>query len=238
MCALKYNFKVDEACEYVLEMSSSNSSSNSSSMKKKGRPSKSKKVLELSGEDLFASLVMSTISKVDSNEVDSNEVDSVKVNSANDSMNKNKSDLAAKKKEKEFMIAAEKNEKIMLMKKMKQEKADLLASKKAEAKAEKDALVEAKKLEKASNVKSNVKSKDNGYVPERPSPAFIDPPVSEEEADVVKKIDFEGKKYLKSKKTGIVYNMEQDVIGKWNEEKQRIDFQEEEESEDEYDEDN
>jgi outer membrane protein assembly factor BamA len=60
----------------------------------------------------------------------------------------------------------------------------------------------------------------------------------EDEADVVKKINFEGKKYLKSKNTGIIYNMDQDVIGKWNEEKQRIDFNEQdEESEDEYDED-
>jgi hypothetical protein len=61
---------------------------------------------------------------------------------------------------------------------------------------------------------------------------------AEEEADVVKKIDFEGKKYLKSKKTGIIYNMDQDVIGKWNESKQRIDFDETgEESEEDYDED-
>jgi hypothetical protein len=70
---------------------------------------------------------------------------------------------------------------------------------------------------------------------DRPTPAFVDPP---EEADVVKKIMFEGKKYLKSKNTGIIYNMEQDVIGKWNEEKNRIDFDETgEESEEEYDED-
>jgi hypothetical protein len=55
---------------------------------------------------------------------------------------------------------------------------------------------------------------------------------------VVKKIMFEGKKYLKSKNTGIIYNMEQDVIGKWNEAKNRIDFDETgEESEEEYDED-
>ena len=58
----------------------------------------------------------------------------------------------------------------------------------------------------------------------------------EEEPDVVKKFEFEGKKYLKSKKTGIIYNMEQDKIGKWNEAKQRIDFDViEEESCDEYD---
>ena len=46
----------------------------------------------------------------------------------------------------------------------------------------------------------------------------------EEEADVVKKIKFEGATYLKSKKSGIVYNMEQDVIGKWDEATQKIIF--------------
>ena len=70
---------------------------------------------------------------------------------------------------------------------------------------------------------------------DRPTPTFVAPP---DDADVVKKIMFEGKKYLKSKNTGIIYNMEQDVIGKWNEEKNRIDFDETgEESEEEYDED-
>ena len=56
----------------------------------------------------------------------------------------------------------------------------------------------------------------------------------EEEADVVKKIEFEGKPYYKSKNTGVIYNMEQEVVGKWNEERNAIDFEEEEEEE-EYD---
>ena len=64
--------------------------------------------------------------------------------------------------------------------------------------------------------------------------------------DVVKKIDFEGKKYLMSKTTGIIYdyneyvtNGEQKVKGHWNETKKKIDFSPEsdEESEEEYDED-
>ena len=66
----------------------------------------------------------------------------------------------------------------------------------------------------------------------------------EEEPDVVKKIEVDGKKYLKSKKTGIIYdyveyttNGEQVVVGKWNETKNQIDFvATEEESEEEYDE--
>jgi hypothetical protein len=96
-------------------------------------------------------------------------------------------------------------------------------------KQEKQAAAEIKKENKKDNKKSKVDDDD------RPSPAFVEPP---EEADVVKKIVFEGKKYLKSKNTGIIYNMEQDVIGKWNEAKNRIDFDETgEESEEEYDED-
>ena len=65
----------------------------------------------------------------------------------------------------------------------------------------------------------------------------------EEEPDVVKKIEFEGNKYLKSKKTGVVYdyteyvkNGEQVVIGKWNDASNKIDFNKtsDEEEEEEY----
>ena len=67
--------------------------------------------------------------------------------------------------------------------------------------------------------------------------------MEDEEPDVVKKIEFEGKKYLKSKKTGIIYDYaeyvkteEQIVIGQWNESTNKIDFKNtSEESEDEYD---
>jgi hypothetical protein len=56
----------------------------------------------------------------------------------------------------------------------------------------------------------------------------------EEESDVVKKFEYEGVKYLKSKKTGIIYNMEQEMVGKWNEETKKIVFEElEDESSDE-----
>ena len=58
---------------------------------------------------------------------------------------------------------------------------------------------------------------------------------------MVKKIEYEGKKYLKSKKTGIVYDYQkyvkegdQVVIGKWNDTTNKIEFADEEEDEDEY----
>jgi len=62
--------------------------------------------------------------------------------------------------------------------------------------------------------------------------------VEEETPDVVKKFEFEGKSYYKSKKSGIIYNMDQEVVGKWNEENNKIDFEEEEyeETEDDYEE--
>ena len=56
----------------------------------------------------------------------------------------------------------------------------------------------------------------------------------EEEVDVVRKIEFEGKSYYKSNNTGVIYNMDQEVVGKWNTERSGIDFEEEEEEE-EYD---
>jgi hypothetical protein len=122
-----------------------------------------------------------------------------------------------------------------------QKKQALAEQKKQEAEQKKLALAEQKKLALAEQKKPAEKKvatkKTKVDDDDRPSPAFVDPPA--EEADVVKKIMFEGKKYLKSKNTGIIYNMEQDVIGKWNEEKNRIDFDETgEESEEEYDEDN
>ena len=249
-------------------------------LKAKGRPKKSKKVLELAGEeeDLFASLVMSSLvpsktieediieetvtSEISENESEDNsslgDVDVVveakpksskasKASKASSSAspeekealaNLKKEALAFKKAElaeQKKLAAEQKKAELAEQKKVEAEQKKLAAEqKKAELaeqkKVEKLALAEQKKLEKKVSTK---KSKVEDDV--RPTPAFVDPP---EEADVVKKIMFEGKKYLKSKNTGIIYNMEQDVIGKWNEEKNRIDFNvEDEESEEEYDDD-
>jgi hypothetical protein len=246
-------------------------------LKAKGRPKKSKKVLELAGEeeDLFASLVMSSLvpsktidediieetvtSEISENESEDNsslgDVDVV-VEAKPKSSKASKASSSASPEEKEALAnlkkeaLAFKKAELAEQKKLaaEQKKAELAEQKKVEAeqkklaaeqkkaelaeqkKVEKLALAEQKKLEKKVSTK---KSKVEDDV--RPTPAFVDPP---EEADVVKKIMFEGKKYLKSKNTGIIYNMEQDVIGKWNEEKNRIDFNvEDEESEEEYDDD-
>ena len=111
---------------------------------------------------------------------------------------------------------------------------ELAKQKKETERLEKEALAKQKKQAAEEEKAKKDSSKQKKTKKEEVKPAS--PVEEEEEADVVKKIEFEGKKYLKSKNTGIIYNMEQDVIGKWNEEKNRIDFDETgEESEEEYD---
>lgn len=260
-------------------------------LKAKGRPKKSKRVLELAGEeeDLFATLVMSSLVPSAANKADDviEETVTSEITSESDDnsslgdvdvvveakpsktskasskaspeekealANLKKEALAFKKAEEKLAAEQKKKElaeqkkaeaeqkKLALAEQKKLEKQEAEQKKLALAeqkKLEKQALAEQKKLEKPATEKKVLAKQKKTKVDDddRPSPAFIDPPA--EEADVVKKIMFEGKKYLKSKNTGIIYNMEQDVIGKWNEEKNRIDFNVEgEESEDEYDEDN
>jgi len=243
---------------------------------KKGRPKKSKKVLELAGEeDLFASLVMTANSSpVEENVIEETvtvevvadgefqlgdvvveaSVKEVKAKAPKVPKVKELSEeqkaakaLAQQEKEQKAAIAEqkkiEKEQKAAIaeQKKIEKEEKAALAEQKKVEKEQKAAIAEQKKVEKEQKVEKKVAEKkqvnktniDNDD--DRPTPVFVAPP---DDTDVVKKVMFEGKKYLKSKNTGIIYNMEQDVIGKWNEEKQRIDFDEEgEESEDEYDED-
>ena len=269
-------------------------------LKAKGRPKKTKRVLELAGEeeDLFASLVMSSLVPSAANKADNVIEETVTSEITSESEGDDNSSLgdvdvvveAKPKPEKKPKVSAEEKAALAEQKKLalaeqkkaeaeqkkqealaqqNQKKLALAEQKKAEAeqkklalaeqkklekqeaeqkklalaeqkKLEKQALAEQKKLEKPATEKKVLAKQKKTKVDDddRPSPAFIDPPAAEE-ADVVKKIMFEGKKYLKSKNTGIIYNMEQDVIGKWNEEKNRIDFNvADEESEDEYDEDN
>ena len=250
-------------------------------LKVKGRPKKSKKVLELAGEeeDLFASLVMSAnavelstvIESVVTEEVVSEDTDSSLgdvdvVVSANTKVKQpaekkepavkktaekkepkvkqtaeEKELLAKQKAEEKALLAKQKSdEKALLAKQKSEEKKKLTKEKKVKDVATKDVATKEVATKEVTTKKVTTKKTKETKIDDddRPSPAFVDPPV--DEADVVKKITFEGKKYLRSKKSGIVYNMEQDVIGKWNEEKQRIDFNEaddksDEESEDEYD---
>ena len=58
----------------------------------------------------------------------------------------------------------------------------------------------------------------------------------DEESDSVTRMEYKGVKYLKSSNTGVIYNMDEDVVGKWNDKTKEIDFHDVEEEEEEYDE--
>ena len=117
-------------------------------------------------------------------------------------------------------------------------KKEKLAAEKAEK--EKERL--AKEQEKAAKKAAAELAKKEKETKLASKTAAAPEPVVEEEPDVVKKITYEDKKYLKSKKTGIIYdyneyvtNGEQIVVGKWNELTNKIDFTADEEAEEDYD---
>ena len=153
---------------------------------------------------------------------------------------KKEADKALKEAEKQALVQKKEAEKQALLQK-KAEKEALLQKKeteKAEKEAEKKKKETLKPAVKAS--KSKKESSDSETEKKKSAPA-ADKKVTkevEEEEDVVKRFEFDGVKYLKSKKTGIIYNMDHDVIGKWNEKTGKIDFEEagSEEEEEEYDE--
>ena len=198
----------------------------------KGRPKKEKKVLMIEGEnsdDLFASLVASANN-------DSDEISIIKSKKSDEERaEKEAKRVAAEvaKKEKESKLAAEKAEK-----ELKKEQERLAReAKKAEEEAAKKALAQ-KKEEQRLKDKADKELKKSS----KKSAAALDAE-EDEEPDVVKKVEFEGKKYLKSKKTGIIYdyneyvnNSEQVIVGKWNDSSNKIDFAAAEEEEEEYDE--
>ena len=123
-------------------------------------------------------------------------------------------------------------------------------SKKSEKESKKKAEKEAKEAEKEAKKKAKEAEKDSKKsksvevlpvavavaVDVESSSVETKEKESVEEPDVVKRIDYEGKKYLKSKKTGIIYNMDQEVVGRWNDSTKMIDFMEEEECESDYEE--
>jgi hypothetical protein len=213
----------------------------------KGRPKKAKKVLQIEGDDddLFASLV------ADANNNSGDEA-VIAAKKTTESKKKGKSEeekeverLAKEAKKLALENAKiEKEAKLALEKLQKEQKKQLedearAAKKKAEEdeKAAKKLALEVAKKEKEEKLAAEKLAKES-----KTKKAAKEPEV-EEEPDVVKKIEFEGKKYLKSKKSGIIYdyqeyvkNSEQVMVGKWNESKNKIDFNNSvEESEEEYD---
>ena len=191
--------------------------------KKKGRPKKEPKGLELESKttDLFANLIANSVSSEIDDMCEAEFVKNSEENGVKEIVVSAPAVLSSliveeKKISKEEAKALKEQEKA-LEKAKKEEVKALEKAKKEEAKA----LEKAKKEEEKSSKKKVNKSKIDDDA-DRPTPVFIDPPA--DEPDVVKKIKYEGVTYLKSKKSGIVYNMEQDVIGKWDESSQKILF--------------
>jgi hypothetical protein len=217
----------------------------------KGRPKKSKKVLMIEGddEDLFAALV------AEANEVDSEEIVLSDKKKGKSDEEKEAERLAkeaekaekeakrlAEKAEKEAKLAAEKAEKEAKKKAEEEARLAKKAAEEAEKKAKKEALEKAK-AEKEAKLAAE-KAEKEAKKAEKESKKSVSKPESEdaEQNDVVKKIEFEGKKYLKSKKTGVIYDYfkyvnegEQFVVGKWSDSENKIIFDDAEESEEEYD---
>ena len=217
----------------------------------KGRPKKAKKVLQIEGDDddLFASLV------ADANNNSGEEVVIAPKKKGKSEEEKEAERLAketekaekeakrlAEKAEKEAKLAAEKAEKEAKKEAERVAREEKKKAEEAEKEAKKAALELAKK-EKEEKLAAEKAAKESKTKKPAAAPKAAKEPEVEEEPDVVKKIEFEGKKYLKSKKTGIVYdyqeyvkNGEQVVIGKWNDAKNKIEFNNSgEESEEEYD---
>ena len=210
----------------------------------KGRPKKSKKVLEIDGgeDDLFATLMAQANeeSVSGSDDVSTSDISTsasasaeveipIKVKESKKKALKATEKDATKEAEKAAKVAekeAEKLKKEAEKAKKEQEKTLKEAEKKLkdEAKeAEKKLKDEAKALKEAAKA---LKEAEKALKAEKKDAAKSAPAasVADNEPDVVKRFEFEGKKYLKSKKTGIIYNMEQDVIGKWNDASNKIDF--------------
>jgi len=234
---------------------------------KKGRPKKSKKILEVDNEssDLFASLVLQANASSDSESESDSEVNlsviSEHLSSCNEESNLKEEEKKAKDAEKEAKRQAAEAEKARKEeeKKAKEEekkakeaekeaKRQAVEAEKARKEEEKKAKEEAKKAkEEAKKAKEEAKkAKEEGkevtkksVAKEEVKKAEVEEKKDDNEPDVVKRFEYEGKKYLKSKKTGVVYNMDQDVVGKFNEETQKIEFleAESEEEEEEYESD-
>lgn len=202
--------------------------------KKKGRPKKEPKGLELENKttDLFASLIANSVessSEIDDmchaefvknseeNGVSIVECDPelLKACIAEEKKSASKEEAKALKDQEKALEKAKKEEEKAQAKLLKEQEKALEKAKKEQEKALEK---EKKEQEKASKKTVEKKVVEKKVVEKK---VVVE---EEEEADVVKKIKVDGVTYLKSKKSGVVYNMEQDVIGTWDDANQKIIF--------------
>jgi hypothetical protein len=108
------------------------------------------------------------------------------------------------------------------------------AAKEAEKAAKKEAEKTAKEAEKAAKKEAEEAAKEAEKAAKEAEKVAKKAP----KTDRVKRFEYNGTTYLRSSGTGLVYNMEQDEVGVWNETTGVIDFREatDEEEEEEYEE--
>ena len=230
--------------------------------KEKGRPKKQKRKIELADDstDLFAALVEKAnkeeelLAEGSSDDSVSNAesiLDAVldKVNiicENNEKESEKAAKLAEKEAEKAAKLAEKEAEKAAKLAEKEAEKAAKLAEKeekeaaklveKLKKETEKAAKLAEKMKKETEKAGKSKKSNDKSSETSKKVEKQVESQVENEEEDVVKRFEFEGVKYLKSKKHGIIYNMDEDVVGKWNEKTNKIDFNQmdSEEEADEY----
>jgi hypothetical protein len=200
----------------------------------KGRPKKTNKVVQLvdEGDDLFASLVASSLPNEIAVESPSPAVSEISTDQEQKAEKK-----ALAQQEKAEKKALEKAEKKALAQQQKAEKKALAQQEKAEKKAQKKAQVPSPVTE------SLVPTLNESLAPtlnESLALSCAEPFPKVEEETYKKCTGANGKKYIRSQQTGIVYdfevytNTEELVaVGKWDADSKSIVFQEDSDSEDE-----
>jgi len=208
----------------------------------KGRPKKEKKVLIIEGEDdtedLFDTLVKAANIVPESKKSDEDEKAAKKLALEQAKLEK-EAKLAAEKAEKE---AKKKADEAARAEKKRLEEEAKAAKKLAleQAKLEKEAKLAAEKAEKEAK-KLAEKAEKDAKKAKKPEVAVAGAEAEEDaEPDRVKKIEYEGKKYLKSLNTGIIYDYiaytkegQQVVVGQWSDSLNKIVFNKEDEYEEE-----
>jgi hypothetical protein len=233
--------------------------------KKRGRPAKTLKVVEESQVvDMFADIVSKddvapeeehveiefetpVETPVETKKAKKSKVISEEEKQAKEA--KKAQEKAEKEAEKEAKKAQEKAEKEAEKEAKKAQEKVEKEAKKAQEKALKEAEKEAKKAEKpVKKSKTKTEKKAPASVESTPvvSDAELEPESeseTEQEVFKVKKFEHKGVSYLRTRngdnwhENGHIYNMEQDLVGFWNEQNQVINFVEEGEcNEEEYDE--
>jgi len=235
--AVKRNMSIDEGHFVEVDSKRGRPSSKSTSSsddetkekatKGKGRPKKADKVVELVepvADDLFATL-LATSKEATSKLATSKEATSKEAEKPAKETEKPAKKISKKK-------AVEKAE--VEVKKVEEKVAEVVAEVEVtEEKVEVEVIEEKVKKAVAKIESKKVVVPEPIVVKEESDDEDED---EEEESDEVTRFEYKGVKYLKSSNTGVIYNMDEDVVGKWNEKTKEIDFHDVEEEEEEYDE--